>query len=89
MNKYDASPTRGSDLKTIHRFDRIQSIRNQLTNGEELNEVNAKYFDIETMEYTPAFIDRFYRKGTKNITTETINEDHDQKVYMISKCGTW
>jgi len=89
MNRYSASPKRGNDLKTIHRFDRVESIRKQLANGQELNEVNAPYFNIETGEYTQAFIDRFYRKGTKNITTEKINADHDHKVYMISKCGTW
>ena len=89
MNRNDASPKRGNDLKTLHRFNRIESIRKQLSAGQELNEVNAEYFDVTIGEYTQKFIDRFYRKGVKNITTEKINADHDRKVYMLEKCGTW
>ena len=89
MNRYDASPKRGNDLKTLHRFNRIESIREQLSAGQELNKINAEYFDIKTGKYTQQFIDRFYRKGVKNITTEKINADHNLKVYMWDKCGTW
>ena len=80
MNRYSASPKRGEDYKTLHRLWRIGSIREQLKDGQGLSELNAEYFNVETGEYTQAFIDRFFRKGTKNMTTEKINLDYERRV---------
>ena len=58
MNNYSARPKRGKSIKTIQRETRIAFIEAQLAAGEELSELNASYFNVETGEYTQAFFDR-------------------------------
>ena len=77
MNRYSASPKRGQDFKTLQRFWRIESIRTQLKEFGELSELNSTYFNLDTGEYTEAFVNEFFRKGTKNKTTKQINDDYD------------
>ena len=54
-------------FKTAHRIERIEGIEQKVLNGEPLNDLEAKYYDPVTGEWSVEWYENrmYYRKGTK------------------------
>ena len=53
-------------FKTAHRIERIEEIEQKVLNGEPLNDLETKYYDCVTGEWSTDWYENrmYYRRGT-------------------------